>query len=238
MNINTALTHEEKVTAFNEMIEIIPVIERCAEVMGCSFEDLSNLMDSPLHKPEYADYAKSMECRNTIFPERSFDNKIMFQSFEIFNIVLFRLNSDSEAAVWLELDNLPCRKEDSQIVNLMFTESWANNSEVDITLLTQLIDFKQLKYDSGIEWRRLLRAFYGNNYNLATQTVDVFTGIPKRIKSLHRQLADFALLTQKIKPTNHLQNPREPLLEEAQYARSESIARENEPAVLIRPTKE
>jgi hypothetical protein len=201
----------EKVTKAYALIE---TIEKAANDLEVSFDELSNLLSVPHNRPEFADYVPSSDCKYTYFdakptgwntdPDATSVREI--QSFTLFNIVLLKLDSENEGSVWLPLNELPATAANAKAINNLFENAWANITPIDMQELQQLIDLNDLndlKYDSGLEFRRALRNKDGDRYTLPVRILDEIWRLPKVITTAQIKLANFLNLINNIVPTNH-----------------------------------
>ena len=210
----------EKVTKAYALIE---VMQKAANDLEVSFDALSNLIDIPHNRPEFSDYTSSLDCKLTYFEPRN--NTKWFeleenglpnkpkepQSFQVFDIVLFRTSISSEETVWLPLNNLPCSAGNADLVNNLFQQAWLHKTEVNTATLRQLVDFSKLNSDTSLEWRRCMRSQNNNTDNLAVKILDEIHILPKQIKIAQRKLSNLVEIINTIRPTNHLLN-REDLI--------------------------
>jgi hypothetical protein len=191
---------------------LIETIEKAANDLEISFDELSDLISVQHKRPEFADYIPSSDCKYTYFeakptgwntdPDDTTSVREV-QSFTLFNVVLLKLDSENEGSVWLPLNQLPATAANAKAVNTLFENAWANNSPIDMQELRQHIDLNDLKYDSGLEFRRALRNKDGDRYTLPVRILDEIYRLPKVITTAQIKLANFLNLIDNILPTNH-----------------------------------
>ena len=191
---------------------LIETIEKAANDLEISFDELSDLISVQHKRPEFADYIPSSDCKYTYFeakptgwntdPDDTTSVREV-QSFTLFNVVLLKLDSENEGSVWLPLNQLPATAANAKAVNTLFENAWANNSPIDMQELRQHIDLNDLKYDSGLEFRRALRNKDGDRYTLPVRILDEIWRLPKVITTAQIKLANFLNLINNIVPTNH-----------------------------------
>jgi hypothetical protein len=104
------IQHEKAQKAF----ALIEVMQQTADDLGIPFDELSQVIDVPHNRPEFADYIPSLDCKMTYFEPRNntawyeavedgANKPKEIQSFQLFDIVLFRPSIDSEETVWIPL---------------------------------------------------------------------------------------------------------------------------------------
>jgi hypothetical protein len=216
--MNTKTPNEIQFEKMEQAFDLIEVMQKAAEDLSVSFDELSNLIDIPHNRPEFADYTSSLDCKLTYFEPRN--NTKWFeleenglpnkpkepQSFQVFDIVLFRPSISSEETVWLPLNNLPCSAGNVELVNNLFQQAWLHKTEVNTATLRQLVDFSKLNSDTSLEWRRCMRSQNNNTDNLAVKILDEIHILPKQIKIAQRKLSNLVEIINTIRPTNHLLN--------------------------------
>lgn len=194
-------------------LDQIPSINRIAKAMDFNFDFVAELFEG--NTPfEVADFATANCAKRTVFHGVGTHNHPEYQSFQVLDLVLLRSSPKSDYAYWLDLTSLPCSKKNAKLINDIFEDCWANNYEVPVDTLAQLVDFTKLKTDGGLEWRKVIRSFYYNNGNPAAQILDTLTNIPQQINALQIQLEDLLNLVNIMRPSPHktesLNNARSP----------------------------
>lgn len=193
-------------------LDQIPRITRIAKAMDFNFDFVAKLFEG--NTPfEFADFAAANCAKRTVFHGAGSHNHPEYQSFEIMDRVLLRSSPKSYYAYWLDLTSLPCSKKNAKLINDIFDECWANNTELPVGTLAQLVDFTKLKSDDGQEWRKVINSFHYNNGNPAAQILDTLSNTPQQINTLQIQLEDFLILANIVRPSQHK-------TESVKYARS------------------
>ena len=188
---------------FEEKMDLLPRVRRIAKAMDFNFDYVAALFEDPTCVLEFADFAAAVCAKRTTDHGEDTTSRLEYQSFEVLDIVLLRSSPNSDFTYWLDLTALPCSKKNAKLINEIFEDCWANKYELPVDELAQLVDFRKLKSDDGLEWRKVMRSFYYNNGNPAAQLLDTIVAIPQRINELQQQLADLLFLADIIRPNQH-----------------------------------
>jgi hypothetical protein len=187
---------------FEAQMDLLPRIRRVAKTMSFNFDYVATMFEGK-NPFEFADFAAAVCAKRTIYHGEGTTSRLEYQSFEVLDIVLLRSSPNSDYSYWLDLTALPCSKKNAKLINDLFEDCWANNYEVPVDELAQLVDFRKLKSDDSLAWRKVMRSFYHNNGNPAAQLLDRAVNTPQRIYQLQQELADLLFLMDIIRPAQH-----------------------------------